>query len=128
MSRGDSDSRHTPLQNQPEGQARNNNLPPTNNKNKETEQTDQNFNSFLYWRPPLADISQELEMLKGQGPRTRTEGEKEVVVVEDRKMSSLEPATCSQIQKVLDCLQPHMDNPDVQGEDWGKHVLSKVVN
>uniref|UniRef100_A0A674ALP7 Serine/threonine-protein phosphatase 4 regulatory subunit 1-like n=1 Tax=Salmo trutta TaxID=8032 RepID=A0A674ALP7_SALTR len=31
-----------------------------------TAQTDQNFNSFLYWRPPLADISQELEMLKGQ--------------------------------------------------------------
>ncbi|XP_014023661.2 serine/threonine-protein phosphatase 4 regulatory subunit 1 isoform X2 [Salmo salar] len=116
MSRGDSDSRHTPLQNQPEGQARNNNLPPTNNKNKETEQTDQNFNSFLYWRPPLADISQELEMLKGQGPRTRTEGEKKEVVVEDRKMSSLEPATCSQIQKVLDCLQPHMDDPDVQAQ------------
>uniref|UniRef100_A0A674AKA3 Serine/threonine-protein phosphatase 4 regulatory subunit 1-like n=1 Tax=Salmo trutta TaxID=8032 RepID=A0A674AKA3_SALTR len=65
MSRGDSDSRHTPPQNQQEGQARNNNnLPPTNNKNKETAQTDQNFNSFLYWRPPLADISQELEMLK----------------------------------------------------------------
>uniref|UniRef100_A0A674ALC8 Serine/threonine-protein phosphatase 4 regulatory subunit 1-like n=1 Tax=Salmo trutta TaxID=8032 RepID=A0A674ALC8_SALTR len=92
----------------------NNNLPPTNNKNKETAQTDQNFNSFLYWRPPLADISQELEMLKGQGPRT--EGEKKEVVVEDRKMSSLEPATCTQIQKVLDCLQPHMDDPDVQAQ------------
>ncbi|KAM9525090.1 serine/threonine-protein phosphatase 4 regulatory subunit 1-like isoform 5-T5 [Salvelinus alpinus] len=118
MSRGDSgsDSTHTPPQNQQEGQARNNNnLPPTNNKSKKTEQTDQNFNSFLYWRPPLADISQELEMLKGQGPRTRTEGEKKVVV-EDRKMSSLEPATCSQIQKVLDCLQPHMDDPDVQAQ------------
>uniref|UniRef100_A0A674AL49 Serine/threonine-protein phosphatase 4 regulatory subunit 1-like n=1 Tax=Salmo trutta TaxID=8032 RepID=A0A674AL49_SALTR len=112
---GDSDSRHTPPQNQQEGQARNNNnLPPTNNKNKETAQTDQNFNSFLYWRPPLADISQELEMLKGQGPRT--EGEKKEVVVEDRKMSSLEPATCTQIQKVLDCLQPHMDDPDVQAQ------------
>uniref|UniRef100_A0A674AKI3 Serine/threonine-protein phosphatase 4 regulatory subunit 1-like n=1 Tax=Salmo trutta TaxID=8032 RepID=A0A674AKI3_SALTR len=93
MSRGDSDSRHTPPQNQ---------------------QEDQNFNSFLYWRPPLADISQELEMLKGQGPRT--EGEKKEVVVEDRKMSSLEPATCTQIQKVLDCLQPHMDDPDVQAQ------------
>uniref|UniRef100_A0A674ALF8 Serine/threonine-protein phosphatase 4 regulatory subunit 1-like n=1 Tax=Salmo trutta TaxID=8032 RepID=A0A674ALF8_SALTR len=98
---GDSDSRHTPPQNQQEGQA-------------QTAQTDQNFNSFLYWRPPLADISQELEMLKGQGPRT--EGEKKEVVVEDRKMSSLEPATCTQIQKVLDCLQPHMDDPDVQAQ------------
>uniref|UniRef100_A0A8C7RMC5 WW-binding domain-containing protein n=1 Tax=Oncorhynchus mykiss TaxID=8022 RepID=A0A8C7RMC5_ONCMY len=84
MSRGNSgsDSTHTHPQNQHAGQARNNNnLPPTNNKNKETEQTDQNFNSFLYWRPPLVDISQELEMLKGQGPRTRTEGEKEEEVV-----------------------------------------------
>uniref|UniRef100_A0A8C7CPN3 Serine/threonine-protein phosphatase 4 regulatory subunit 1-like n=1 Tax=Oncorhynchus kisutch TaxID=8019 RepID=A0A8C7CPN3_ONCKI len=84
MSRGNSgsDSTHTPPQNQHEGQARNNNnIPPTNNINKETEQTDQNFNSFLYWRPPLVDISQELEMLKGQGPLTRTEGEKEEEVV-----------------------------------------------
>uniref|UniRef100_A0A8C7RTZ8 WW-binding domain-containing protein n=1 Tax=Oncorhynchus mykiss TaxID=8022 RepID=A0A8C7RTZ8_ONCMY len=115
MSRGNSgsDSTHTHPQNQHAGQARNNNnLPPTNNKNKETEQTDQNFNSFLYWRPPLVDISQELEMLKGQGPRTRTEGEKEEEVV----VSSLDPATCSQIQKVLDCLQPHMDDPDVQAQ------------
>uniref|UniRef100_A0A8C7CRV7 Serine/threonine-protein phosphatase 4 regulatory subunit 1-like n=1 Tax=Oncorhynchus kisutch TaxID=8019 RepID=A0A8C7CRV7_ONCKI len=115
MSRGNSgsDSTHTPPQNQHEGQARNNNnIPPTNNINKETEQTDQNFNSFLYWRPPLVDISQELEMLKGQGPLTRTEGEKEEEVV----VSSLDPATCFQIQKVLDCLQPHMDDPDVQAQ------------
>uniref|UniRef100_A0A3Q0S4W4 Putative WW-binding domain-containing protein n=1 Tax=Amphilophus citrinellus TaxID=61819 RepID=A0A3Q0S4W4_AMPCI len=50
----------------------------TNNaKNtKEAEQTDENFNSFHYWRSPLPDITQE----------------------------------------VLDCLQPHMDDPDVQGE------------
>uniref|UniRef100_A0A8C7CHY0 Serine/threonine-protein phosphatase 4 regulatory subunit 1-like n=1 Tax=Oncorhynchus kisutch TaxID=8019 RepID=A0A8C7CHY0_ONCKI len=93
MSRGNSgsDSTHTPPQNQHE---------------------DQNFNSFLYWRPPLVDISQELEMLKGQGPLTRTEGEKEEEVV----VSSLDPATCFQIQKVLDCLQPHMDDPDVQAQ------------
>uniref|UniRef100_A0A674AN84 Serine/threonine-protein phosphatase 4 regulatory subunit 1-like n=1 Tax=Salmo trutta TaxID=8032 RepID=A0A674AN84_SALTR len=96
-SKGDSDSRHTPPQNQQEGQARNNNnLPPTNNKNKETAQTDQNFNSFLYWRPPLADISQELEMLKGQGPRT--EGEKKEVVnvipqqLLDQYLSMTDPA------------------------------------
>uniref|UniRef100_A0A8C8HPK2 Phosphatase 2A Regulatory Subunit A helical domain-containing protein n=1 Tax=Oncorhynchus tshawytscha TaxID=74940 RepID=A0A8C8HPK2_ONCTS len=84
MSRGNSgsDSTHTPPQNQHEGQAlNNNNLPPTNNKNKETEQTDQNFNSFLYWRPPLVDIK----------------GEKEE-------------------EEVLDCLQSHMDDPDVQAQ------------
>uniref|UniRef100_A0AAZ3SXN2 WW-binding domain-containing protein n=1 Tax=Oncorhynchus tshawytscha TaxID=74940 RepID=A0AAZ3SXN2_ONCTS len=94
MSRGNSgsDSTHTPPQNQHE---------------------DQNFNSFLYWRPPLVDISQELEMLKDQGPRTRTEGEKEE---EEVVVSSLDPATCSQIQKVLDCLQSHMDDPDVQAQ------------
>ena len=26
------------------------------------------------------------------------------------------PATSSQIQKVLECLQPHLDDPDVQGD------------
>uniref|UniRef100_A0A673YL09 Serine/threonine-protein phosphatase 4 regulatory subunit 1-like n=1 Tax=Salmo trutta TaxID=8032 RepID=A0A673YL09_SALTR len=69
-----------------------NNNPPTNNE--ETEQTDENFNSFHYWRPPLPDISEELEMLKDQVP-------------------------LSQIKKVLDCLQPHMDDPDAQGEVTG---------
>uniref|UniRef100_A0A3B4FEF7 Protein phosphatase 4 regulatory subunit 1 n=1 Tax=Pundamilia nyererei TaxID=303518 RepID=A0A3B4FEF7_9CICH len=64
----------------------------TNNaKNtKEAEQTDENFNSFHYWRSPLPDISGELEMLSCQ------------------KME--------EIQKVLDCLQPHMDDPDVQAQ------------
>uniref|UniRef100_A0A669E9P6 Protein phosphatase 4 regulatory subunit 1 n=1 Tax=Oreochromis niloticus TaxID=8128 RepID=A0A669E9P6_ORENI len=40
----------------------------TNNaKNtKEAEQTDENFNSFHYWRSPLPDISGELEMLSCQ--------------------------------------------------------------
>uniref|UniRef100_A0A8C7U682 WW-binding domain-containing protein n=1 Tax=Oncorhynchus mykiss TaxID=8022 RepID=A0A8C7U682_ONCMY len=55
----------------------------------ETEQTDENFNSFHYWRPPLPDISEELEMLKDQVPLQN-----------------------QAIQKVLDCLQPHMDDPD----------------
>uniref|UniRef100_A0A8C7CPL3 Serine/threonine-protein phosphatase 4 regulatory subunit 1-like n=1 Tax=Oncorhynchus kisutch TaxID=8019 RepID=A0A8C7CPL3_ONCKI len=129
MNQYGSDSTHTPPQNQHEGQARNNNnIPPTNNINKETEQTDQNFNSFLYWRPPLVDISQELEMLKGQGPLTRTEGEKEEEVV----VSSLDPATCFQIQKVLDCLQPHMDDPDLNVNwafvrVWGNQLLLSLL-
>uniref|UniRef100_A0A669BQ77 Protein phosphatase 4 regulatory subunit 1 n=1 Tax=Oreochromis niloticus TaxID=8128 RepID=A0A669BQ77_ORENI len=64
----------------------------TNNaKNtKEAEQTDENFNSFHYWRSPLPDISGELEMLSCQ------------------KME--------EIQMVLDRLQPHMDDPDVQAQ------------
>uniref|UniRef100_A0A8C8HHA7 Phosphatase 2A Regulatory Subunit A helical domain-containing protein n=1 Tax=Oncorhynchus tshawytscha TaxID=74940 RepID=A0A8C8HHA7_ONCTS len=67
MSGGDrrSDSTHTPPRGRHEVQERNNN-PPTNNE--ETEQTDENFNSFHYWRPPLPDISEELEMLKDQVP------------------------------------------------------------
>lgn len=121
MSGGDrgSDSTHTPPRGRHEVQERNNN-PPTNNE--ETEQTDENFNSFHYWRPPLPDISEELEMLKDQVPLQNQaagikEGEKEEMVVEAKEeMASLKPVTSSQIQKVLDCLQPHMDDPDAQGE------------
>uniref|UniRef100_A0A673YL10 Serine/threonine-protein phosphatase 4 regulatory subunit 1-like n=1 Tax=Salmo trutta TaxID=8032 RepID=A0A673YL10_SALTR len=103
-----------------------NNNPPTNNE--ETEQTDENFNSFHYWRPPLPDISEELEMLKDQVPLQKQtggikEGEKEeMVVLEDgemeakEEMAGLEPVTSSQIKKVLDCLQPHMDDPDAQAQ------------
>uniref|UniRef100_A0A8C4HK19 Phosphatase 2A Regulatory Subunit A helical domain-containing protein n=1 Tax=Dicentrarchus labrax TaxID=13489 RepID=A0A8C4HK19_DICLA len=70
----------------------NSNASPTTTNNakntKETEHTDENFNSFNYWRSPLPDISGELEMLNCQ----------------------------TSIQKVLDCLQPHMDDPDVQAQ------------
>uniref|UniRef100_A0A673YL62 Serine/threonine-protein phosphatase 4 regulatory subunit 1-like n=1 Tax=Salmo trutta TaxID=8032 RepID=A0A673YL62_SALTR len=98
MSGGDSgsDYTNTPPRDRHEGLECNNN-PPTNNE--ETEQTDENFNSFHYWRPPLPDISEELEMLKDQVPLQKQtggikEGEKE--------------------EMVLDCLQPHMDDPDAQ--------------
>uniref|UniRef100_A0AAY4A5E6 WW-binding domain-containing protein n=1 Tax=Denticeps clupeoides TaxID=299321 RepID=A0AAY4A5E6_9TELE len=63
------------------------------------------FNSFLYWRPPLPDISLELELLQVERP----EGELLTLDAEG-------PATSSQIQKVLDCLQLHMDDPDVQAQ------------
>uniref|UniRef100_A0A665U4W3 Uncharacterized protein n=1 Tax=Echeneis naucrates TaxID=173247 RepID=A0A665U4W3_ECHNA len=79
----------------------------TNNaKNaKDTEQTDENFNSFHYWRSPLPDISGELEMLK------------EVEEPDDICPDSCHgKATSDQIQKVLDCLQPHLDDPDVQAQ------------
>lgn len=33
-------------------------------------------------------------------------------------------ATSDQIQKVLDCLQPHIDDPDVQGGYTGPQNLS----
>uniref|UniRef100_A0A668AC18 Uncharacterized protein n=1 Tax=Myripristis murdjan TaxID=586833 RepID=A0A668AC18_9TELE len=79
----------------------NNNGSPTTTENtkntKETEQADENFNSFHYWRPPLPDISGELEML-------------------NECPSNPGKATSDQIQKVLDCLQPHMDDPDVQAQ------------
>uniref|UniRef100_A0AAQ6AH01 WW-binding domain-containing protein n=1 Tax=Amphiprion ocellaris TaxID=80972 RepID=A0AAQ6AH01_AMPOC len=80
----------------------------TNNaKNtKETEQTDENFNSFHYWRSPLPDISGELEMLKEEEPEENCLESK----------SSHGKATSDQIQKVLDCLQPHIDDPDVQAQ------------
>uniref|UniRef100_A0A669BN20 Protein phosphatase 4 regulatory subunit 1 n=1 Tax=Oreochromis niloticus TaxID=8128 RepID=A0A669BN20_ORENI len=75
----------------------------TNNaKNtKEAEQTDENFNSFHYWRSPLPDISGELEMLSCQKMEESNHGKQ---------------ATSDQIQMVLDRLQPHMDDPDVQAQ------------
>lgn len=81
------------------------------------------FNSFNFWRPPLPDITQDLQLLQV---------EKRDVVIEEKEETMREtesegkenvpsldaqgPATSSQIQKVLDCLQPHLDDPDVQGD------------
>ncbi|XP_029005771.1 serine/threonine-protein phosphatase 4 regulatory subunit 1 [Betta splendens] len=85
---------------------------------KEPEQTDENFNSFHYWRSPLPDISGELEMLSSQTSEKETETEKEEEPEQscpDSK-SSHGKATSDQIQMVLDRLQPHMDDPDVQAQ------------
>uniref|UniRef100_A0A673JCZ7 Serine/threonine-protein phosphatase 4 regulatory subunit 1-like n=1 Tax=Sinocyclocheilus rhinocerous TaxID=307959 RepID=A0A673JCZ7_9TELE len=66
------------------------------------------FNSFNFWRAPLPDITQELELLREE---KRDEGKEDVP-----SLNSQGPATSSQIQKVLDCLQPHLDDPDVQAQ------------
>uniref|UniRef100_A0A8C2ZYE7 WW-binding domain-containing protein n=1 Tax=Cyclopterus lumpus TaxID=8103 RepID=A0A8C2ZYE7_CYCLU len=104
----------------------NSNASPTTTNNarntKDTEQTDENFNSFNYWRSPLPDISGELEMLNSEESEevmeqkeTKEEEEEEEPDFHDSK-SSPAKATSDQIQKVLDCLQPHIDDPDVQAQ------------
>uniref|UniRef100_A0A6Q2Z5G7 WW-binding domain-containing protein n=1 Tax=Esox lucius TaxID=8010 RepID=A0A6Q2Z5G7_ESOLU len=122
MSRGASsaDSAHTPPRERREGLAchHSNPAPPAaaHGRSKETEHTDDNFNSFHYWRPPLPDISEELEILKAEAPRGQPGRVTEGGAGSEEEMACLEPATSSQIQKVLDCLQPHMDDPDVQAQ------------
>ncbi|XP_011611991.2 serine/threonine-protein phosphatase 4 regulatory subunit 1 [Takifugu rubripes] len=91
-----------------------------NTKNtKDTEHCDENFNSFHYWRSPLPDISGELEILSSQKPSDVAEDEEEKEEPQNSipdSMCSPGKATSDQIQKVLDCLQPHMDDPDVQAQ------------
>lgn len=84
------------------------------------------YSSFNYWRSPLPDITQDLQLLQGD-ERDEEDGDVLMEEVGDKeeaqgddveKPPSLDaqgPATSLQIQKVLDCLQPHLDNPDVQG-------------
>ncbi|XP_061582785.1 serine/threonine-protein phosphatase 4 regulatory subunit 1 [Cololabis saira] len=89
---------------------------------KETEQTDENFNSFHYWRSPLPDISGELDMLNSQTSAEVTETDQKEAEEEEQEehrpdsRSSHGKATSDQIQKVLDCLQPHIADPDVQAQ------------
>nr|XP_061796215.1 serine/threonine-protein phosphatase 4 regulatory subunit 1-like isoform X2 [Nerophis lumbriciformis] len=90
---------------------------------KETTQTDENFNSFHFWRSPLPDISGELELLtchKGDGMAKEKRKEEKKQAEDQRRSldSRASPAktTSDQIKMVLDCLQPHMDDPDVQAQ------------
>uniref|UniRef100_A0A672Z7V5 Phosphatase 2A Regulatory Subunit A helical domain-containing protein n=1 Tax=Sphaeramia orbicularis TaxID=375764 RepID=A0A672Z7V5_9TELE len=88
----------------------NSNVSPTTTNNAknttETEQTDENFNSFHYWRSPLPDIMKDTEEKQEEEPDDNCPDAK----------SSPGKSTSDQIQKVLDCLQPHMDDPDVQAQ------------
>ncbi|XP_018093741.1 serine/threonine-protein phosphatase 4 regulatory subunit 1 isoform X2 [Xenopus laevis] len=67
------------------------------------------YNSFMYWRSPLPDISEELELLP----------------VESLKKSELNPKTsplCTsymaskEIEMAIQSLQGHMDDPNVQAQ------------
>lgn len=116
------DDNHTLVSREMHGGFTHSNSPTSTNnaKNtKETEHTDENFNSFHYWRSPLPDISGELEMLSCQKSAEviKKEEEEEEEPQDNCPDSKSSPgkATSDQIQKVLDCLQPHMDDPDVQG-------------
>lgn len=85
---------------------------------KNSESAEDLFNTFLYWRPPLPDISQDLELLQFK--------------TEKHKDSCSGPCNncvaSSEIRKVLESLQEHMDDPDVQGETPTiNHVFSEQV-
>lgn len=66
------------------------------------------FNTFLYWRRPLPDISQDLELLQC------TEMHGETCLVSEALCNNC--VASSEIKKVLQSLQEHMDDPDVQGK------------
>uniref|UniRef100_A0A8B9LIH8 WW-binding domain-containing protein n=1 Tax=Astyanax mexicanus TaxID=7994 RepID=A0A8B9LIH8_ASTMX len=89
---------------------------PESSKPTQNQQIDTIYNSFNYWRPLLPDISQDLELL--HVTEKEEEQEQEVVKEEDivPELCSRGPATSSQIQKVLESLQPHLDDPDVQAQ------------
>uniref|UniRef100_A0AAR2K6G8 Phosphatase 2A Regulatory Subunit A helical domain-containing protein n=1 Tax=Pygocentrus nattereri TaxID=42514 RepID=A0AAR2K6G8_PYGNA len=87
------------------------------------QQTGDFFDSFHYWRPLLPDISQDLELLQGEG---KDEVQRQEMVKEEETVPDLDsegPATSSQIQKVLECLQPHLDDPDC-----GSSVQNSIPN
>lgn len=79
------------------------NFPGTNSRLQSAEDV---FNTFLYWRPPLPDISQDLELLQ-----FKTEKHKDSCSVPCNNC-----VASSEIKKVLESLQEHIDDPDVQGE------------
>ncbi|KAJ7417111.1 Serine/threonine-protein phosphatase 4 regulatory subunit 1 [Willisornis vidua] len=64
------------------------------------------FSTFLYWRPPLPDITQELELLQ-----FKTEKHNESCSVPCNNC-----VASSEIKKVLESLQEHIDDPDVQAQ------------
>ncbi|XP_018429729.1 PREDICTED: serine/threonine-protein phosphatase 4 regulatory subunit 1-like [Nanorana parkeri] len=63
------------------------------------------FNSFLFWRSPLPDITEELDLLPVESPL-----EPEPSTVPKACLASKD------IEQVLQSLQEHMDDPDIQAQ------------
>ncbi|XP_075702981.1 serine/threonine-protein phosphatase 4 regulatory subunit 1-like isoform X2 [Rhinoderma darwinii] len=68
------------------------------------------FDSFLYWRSPLPDISEELDLLPVVESWKDCDPESESNPICKSYMAS------SDIEKVLQSLQGHLDDPDVQAQ------------
>ncbi|XP_027501573.1 serine/threonine-protein phosphatase 4 regulatory subunit 1-like isoform X3 [Corapipo altera] len=64
------------------------------------------FNTFLYWRPPLPDITRELELFQFKTEKHN----------ESCSMPCNNCVASSEIKKVLESLQEHIDDPDVQAQ------------
>uniref|UniRef100_A0A8D0C254 WW-binding domain-containing protein n=1 Tax=Salvator merianae TaxID=96440 RepID=A0A8D0C254_SALMN len=77
--------------------------------NLRAQSTEDVFNTFFYWRPPLPDISQDLELLQ-----CKTEICDETC--SDSEVLCNNCVASSEIKKVLQSLQEHMDDPDVQAQ------------
>ncbi|XP_059836354.1 serine/threonine-protein phosphatase 4 regulatory subunit 1 [Hypanus sabinus] len=70
------------------------------------------FNSFVYWRSPLPDISFDLEMLQSV---VKEEQRDQNVGSISGTLSEVSTAS-SELEKVLESLQAHLDDPDVQAQ------------
>nr|XP_060628031.1 serine/threonine-protein phosphatase 4 regulatory subunit 1-like isoform X1 [Anolis sagrei ordinatus] len=77
--------------------------------NSGVQSADDVFNTFLYWRPPLPDISQDLELLQ-----CKTEIHEGTCSMSEVLCNNC--VASSEIKKVLQSLQEHMDDPDVQAQ------------
>nr|XP_033819600.1 serine/threonine-protein phosphatase 4 regulatory subunit 1-like isoform X2 [Geotrypetes seraphini] len=69
------------------------------------------YNSFLYWRSPLPDISQDLEMMHSKSMDTDNSHRNQRLMNVCNNYT-----TSSEIKKVLESLQEHMDDPDVEAQ------------
>ncbi|XP_030068542.1 serine/threonine-protein phosphatase 4 regulatory subunit 1 isoform X4 [Microcaecilia unicolor] len=77
----------------------------------QAENAEDMYNSFLYWRSPLPDISQDLEILHSKSM------EDDDSKRDQRLMNVCNSFTASsEIKKVLESLQEHMDDPDVEAQ------------
>ncbi|XP_055508001.1 serine/threonine-protein phosphatase 4 regulatory subunit 1 [Leucoraja erinacea] len=70
------------------------------------------FNSFVYWRSPLPDISCDLELLQ----TVVKEEKREQNITSISGILSEGSTTNSDLEKVLESLQAHLDDPDVQAQ------------
>nr|XP_005993612.1 PREDICTED: serine/threonine-protein phosphatase 4 regulatory subunit 1-like [Latimeria chalumnae] len=80
------------------------------NPNSQIGSNEDIFNSFHYWRSPLPDISLDLDLLQLNG----TEQEKSSSPCSG--VLCISHATSNDLEKMLESLQAHMDDPDVQAQ------------
>ncbi|XP_069072654.1 serine/threonine-protein phosphatase 4 regulatory subunit 1 isoform X1 [Pleurodeles waltl] len=74
------------------------------------------YNSFHYWRTPIPEIDLDQELLQAQTSKANLECHENTPEVPVSNSPNISMATRKELEEMIENLEPHVDDPDVQAQ------------